>query len=179
MKSVARRPRRWKKKVSERREAVKAMGEMAKIDDLDVKVSLIQALIPAGLERVNELLQEEVNRLAGPKGKHGKINTRWGGQWGSVFQKGQKVPLEIPRVRHKKREKKVPLESYYRLQKPRQADEKVFKKLLNGISTRKYQESAELVPEVFGLSASDMPQRFKKAATAKLRHLQIRSLRRG
>mgnify|MGYP000594373806 CR=1 FL=1 len=165
--------------VSERREAVKAMGEMAKIDDLDVKVSLIQALIPAGLERVNELLQEEVNRLAGPKGKHGKINTRWGGQWGSVFQKGQKVPLEIPRVRHKKREKEVPLESYYRLQKPRQADEKVFKKLLNGISTRKYQESAELVPEVFGLSASDMPQRFKKAATAKLRHLQIRSLKRG
>jgi len=33
------------------------------------------------------------------------------------------------------------------------------------------------VPEVFRLSASNMSQRFKKAATAKLRHLRIRSLR--
>ncbi|RKY43981.1 MAG: hypothetical protein DRP81_06215 [Candidatus Omnitrophota bacterium] len=40
---------------------------MGEIDDLDVRISLIQALIPAGLERVGELLQEEVIRLAGLK----------------------------------------------------------------------------------------------------------------
>jgi len=55
---------------------------MGEIDDLDVRISLIQALIPAGLERVGELLQEEVIRLAEPKGKHGKENTRWDRQWG-------------------------------------------------------------------------------------------------
>jgi len=80
MKSVARKKRVWKKKVSERRQGVKTLQEMEGIDDLDVRISLIQALIPVGLERVGELLQEEVTRLAGPKGKHGKENTRWGRQ---------------------------------------------------------------------------------------------------
>lgn len=69
MKSVARKKRVWKKKVSERRQGVKTLQGMEGIDDLDVRISLIQALIPAGLERVGELLQEEVARLAGPLGK--------------------------------------------------------------------------------------------------------------
>ena len=71
---------------------------MGEIDDLDVRISLIQALIPAGLERVGELLQEEVIRLAGPKGKHGKENTRWDRQWGSVFLGEQKYSINCARV---------------------------------------------------------------------------------
>jgi putative transposase len=177
MRSVARKSRRWKKKVSERREAIKDMREMAGIDDLDVKVSLIQALIPAGLERVNELLQEEVKKLAGTKGRHGKDNVRWSRQWGSVYLSDQKVPVEVPRVRNKLDNIEMPLESYQKLQRPHQTDKHVFKKLLNGLSMNRYAESAELVPEVFGISPSNMSQRFKKATTAKLRHLQIRSLR--
>lgn len=176
MRSVARKPRRWKKKVSERREAVKTIQEMAAIDDLDVKISLIQSLIPVGLERVNELLQEEVTRLAGKKGTHGKVNTRWGSQGGSVFLGDQKTPLEVPRVRNKARNQEVPLEAYHKLQQPYQADEQVFKKLLNGLSMRKYAQSAEIVPEVFGLSASNMSKRFKTATAAKLRRLMNRDL---
>ena len=176
MRSVARKPRAWKKKVTERREAVKTMRGMAGIDNLDVKVSLIQALIPAGLERVNELLQEEVMHLAGPKGKHGKENTRWGNQWGSVFLGDQKTPVDIPRVRNKIRNEEVPLEGYAKLQQPYRADGQVFKKLLNGLSMHKYAESAEIVPEVFGLSASNMSKRFKAATAAKLRQLMSRSL---
>lgn len=178
MRSVSRKPRRWKKKVSQRREGVKTLKAMSGIDDLDVKVSLIQSLIPIGLERVSELLQEEVTRLAGPKGKHGKVNTRWGGQWGSIFLADQKTPIEIPRVRNKARDEEVPLETYQKLQQPCQADEGVFKKLLNGLSTHRYAESAELTPEVFGLSPSNMSKRFKTAATAKLRKLMSRDLSR-
>jgi transposase-like protein len=152
------------------------MQELAGIEDLDVKVSLIQALIPVGLERVGELLQAEVRRLAGPKGKHGKVNTRWGGQWGSVFLGDQKVPFQVPRVRNKIIDEEVPLESYHRLQQPYQTDEKVFKKLLNGLSMHRYAESAEIVPEVFGLSASNMSQRFKIATAAKLRQMMSRGL---
>ena len=65
---------------------------------------------------------------------------------------------------------------YQKLQKPYN-EEQIFKKLLNGISTHKYKESAELVPEVFGLSASNMSRRFKYATASKLRLLQTRSLR--
>lgn len=176
MRSVAPKRREWKKKVSERREAVRTMQELAGIDDLDVKISLIQALIPVGLERVNELLQEEVMRLAGPKGQHGKVNTRWGSQWGSLFLGDQKIPAGIPRVRNKISDEEVPLESYRKLQQPYHADEKVFKKLLNGLSMHKYSESAEIVPEVFGLSASNMSKRFKAVTAAKLRRLLSRNL---
>ena len=46
MRRIAREPRKWKKKVSERREAVKAMTVMDEIDDIDVRVDFIRALIP-------------------------------------------------------------------------------------------------------------------------------------
>lgn len=108
------------------------MEEMAGIDDLDLKVSLIQSLIPIGLERLNALLQDEVMRLAGEKGKHGKVNTRWGSQWGLVFLGDQKTPLELLRVRNKILNEEVPLEAYHKLQQPYQADGQVVKKLLNG-----------------------------------------------
>ena len=175
---VARKRRRWKRKVSARRDGVKTMRALAEINDPDVSVSLIQALIPVGLDRVNELLQSEVMRLAGPKGEHGKENTRWGSQWGSVYLADQKIPAQIPRVRNKTLNEEIPLESYQKLQRPYCADEQVFKKLLNGLSMRKYEESARIVPEVFGLSASNMSKRFKVAAAARLRRLMTRDLSR-
>jgi putative transposase len=178
MRRVPRKRRGWKKKVLDRREAVRTTQEMGEIDDLDVKISLVQELIPIGLERVNELLQAEVVRIAGSRGQHGKENTRWGNQWGSVYLADQKIPVQIPRVRNKTQETEVALESYRKLQRPYRADEQVFKKLLNGLSMRKYGESAEIVPEVFGLSASNMSKRFKVVTTGKLRRLMSRDLSR-
>jgi len=46
MESIARDKRGWKKKVLERREAVKAMTVMDEISGIDVRVDFIQALIP-------------------------------------------------------------------------------------------------------------------------------------
>lgn len=168
--------RRWKKKVTDRREAVKMTQGIAEINDLDIKVSLIRALIPIGLERVGELLQKEVLNLAGPKGTHGKENTRWGKQNGSIYLQDQKVPIEVPRVRNKIVRKEIPLQTYQKLQRPYQADEKIFKKLLNGLGMNRYEESARMVSEVFGLSPSNISHRFKKATALRLRHLRIRRL---
>ena len=178
MKRIARTPRRWKRKVSERRQAMKEITAMGEINNTDVKVEFIQALIPLGLKAVNNMLQKEVEMLAGIKHKHGKINTRWGSQDGSVYLRDQKIPINVPRIRNKAGDTEVSLTSYQKLQQPYREDEQIFKKLLNGISTHRYRESAELVPEVFGISSSNMSQRFKKVSTAKLRHLQIRSLKR-
>ena len=176
MRSIARNKRKWKKKVTQRRKALKEMMTLNEIDDIDVRVSLIQALIPVGLDAVNRQLQKEVSMLAGEKHRHGKENVRWTRQGGSVYLLDQKVPVIVPRVRNKLRNAEVPLESYQRLQEPYQGDEQVFKKLLNGLSTHNYRESAELVPEVFGISASNLSRRFKYAAAAKLKQLQERRL---
>ena len=51
MRRIARKPRKWKRKVSERREAAKAMTAMGGINDTDVKVEFIQALLPLGLSK--------------------------------------------------------------------------------------------------------------------------------
>jgi putative transposase len=176
MKSIAKKRRKWKQKVSQRRRVLQEMMGLKEINDIDVKVALIQALIPEGLEAVNEKLQAEILALAGEKRRHGKENVRWGNQPGSVYLRDQKVPILVPRVRNKLRSIEVPLQYYQRFQEPYQGDEQVFKKLLNGLSTHKYRESAELVPEVFGISASNLSRRFKYASAAKLKQLQERRL---
>lgn len=176
MESISRKKRKWKVKVKERRQALKQMLELGQIEDIDVRVALIQALIPEGLKAVNEKLQAEVLWLAGEKHRHGKENVRWGNQPGSVYLRDQKVPIIVPRVRNKLRNVEMPLEHYQRFQEPYQGDEQVFKKLLNGLSTHKYRESAELVPEVFGISASNLSRHFKYASAARLKQLQERRL---
>ncbi|MBU1366610.1 MAG: transposase [Candidatus Omnitrophica bacterium] len=106
------------------------------------------------------------------------FHRRWGIQNGSVYLRDQKIPIDVPRVRNKVDDAEIPLTSYQKLQQPYMEDEQTFKKLLNGISMHKYRGSTELAPEVFGISPTNMSQRFKRATTAKLRNLQIRSLRR-
>lgn len=176
MRIVARKRRRWKKKVTQKRKIAQDRLALAGIDDIDVQVELIQTLIPLGLEKVEKELQKEVEKLAGPWYKHGKENTRWTKQNGSVYLADQKVPMKVPRVRNKLTNREVPLETYQKLQRPYQGDEKVFKKLLNGLTMNRYAESAELVPEVFGLSPSNISRRFKQTTAAKLRSLQNRNL---
>jgi hypothetical protein len=78
MESIPKKPRKWKVKVKERRQALKQMLELEQVNDIDVRVALIQALIPEGLKAVNEKLQVEVLALAGEKRRHGKENVRWG-----------------------------------------------------------------------------------------------------
>src|SRR3989338_8903310 len=118
MRSIAGRRSGWKRKVSSRREAVREMLEMAKIDDIDVKVAMIQALIPMGLEEVGKRPRNEVLRLAGEEGRHGKTNVRWGSQPGSIYLSDQKVPIDVPRVRNKTYNIEIPLEYYRKFQEP-------------------------------------------------------------
>lgn len=176
MNSITRKRGVGKIKVVKRREALRELAELGGIDDVDVRVSLIQALIPVGLEKVNVLLQEEVKRLAGEPRKHGKVNTRWGSQGGSVYLLDQKVPVAVPRVRNKLLNTEVALEAYQRFQEPHRLDEQLFLKLLNGLSTHKYRESAELAPEVFGISASNVSKRFRHCGKVYLEKLLSRRL---
>jgi len=176
MYSITRKRGLGKVKVAKRKEALKELRELAGINDVDVKVSLIQALIPVGLEKVSVLLQDEVLRLAGAPRKHGKINTRWGSQGGSVYLLDQKLPIDVPRVRNKLSNSGVSLEAYQKLQEPHRFDEQLFLKLLNGLSAHKYRESAELAPEVFGISASNVSKRFRRCGQAYLKKLSSRRL---
>lgn len=168
--------RKWKVKVVDKRKALQDYEELGMINDIDVKISLIQALIPIGLDAVQKQLQKEVLMLAGKRYQHGKEYTRWGRQNGSVYLQNQKVPIRVPRVRNIKGRSEVPLDTYRKLQDPYQGDERLFKQLIHGLSMNRYGESAALVPEVFGISGSRVSGRFKHATVKRLRYLQSRNL---
>jgi putative transposase len=158
---------------------LRGLGETPEVESLDVKVALIQALIPLGLQAVQELLEAEVRELAGAR--HQRTGrqpgcVRWGQQRGSIYLADQKLPLAHTRVRDRVRNQEVPLQSYHALQLPRAADAGLFRKVLLGLSCRDYAAAAEAVPSAFGLSASTVSRRFIQASAKQLQALQERDL---
>ena len=147
--------------------------------ELDARIALIQALIPVALERVQAELKADVERLAGERYvREGRLpgHVRWTLQRGSIYLADQKIPIEVPRVRDRLRNQEVPLPTYERLQAPRTLDTGLLHKVLGGLSTREYERCAEAVPEAFGLSASTVSRRFKRASARKLQELSERRL---
>ena len=162
-----------------KRSGTAGSGAAAALNALDARVELIQALIPLGLEAVRELLEQEVRALAGARYQRGggvPDYARWGGQDGSVYLADQKVAVKVPRVRDVRREQEVPLASYQGLRRPRRAEEAALRKVLNGLSCRRYEACVDAVPETFGLKASSLSRRFKRASARKLAELQERDL---
>lgn len=160
-----------------RQEDVGKQGQ--RLEDLDLRVELIQGLIPLGLRCVQEELEQEVRTLAGEryarKGERFE-QVRWGKQRGSVYLRDQKLPVLVPRVRAREGGPEVPLQSYELLQRPFREDEGVLRRILRGLSCRDYRVCAEAVPEAFGLSSSTMSRRYLRASVRKLRQLCERKL---
>lgn len=147
--------------------------------EVESLVEVIQALIPLGLAAVEEALQGEVRRLAGERYQRASRppgRVRWGRQPGSVSLLDQKLPIQVPRVRDRLGRCELPLETYGRLQAPRQGDAGLLRRVLLGLSTHRYQECAEAVPEAFGLSSSTVSRRFIRASARKLQELAERRL---
>ncbi|HLE36546.1 MAG TPA: transposase [Candidatus Acidoferrales bacterium] len=146
---------------------------------LESRVELIQALIPLGLEAVGEVLQQEVAALTGQRYQRGGGQpgyARWGSQRGSVYLADHKVAIEVPRVRDRGRDQEVPLAAYQSLREPRRADEAALQKVLKGLSCRDYESCVEPVAQTFGLKASSLSRRFKRASARKLSELMERDL---
>jgi len=148
-------------------------------EDLGARVAVIQALIPLGLEAVRDVLQQEVEALAGARyarkgGRPGHV--RWSKERGSVYLGDQKLPVVYQRVRDQLRDVEVPLETYRRFQEPRALDEGLMRRVLLGLSCRRYAECAEAVPEAFGLAPSTVSRRYIRASARQLQALTERRL---
>ncbi len=175
MKRVVRLHRQGKVRTVRRR----ALTALPAVDDQDSLITLIQALIPLGLQAVEEALEKEVTALAGARysrtgGQPGVV--RWGAQQGSVYLLDQKLPITYPRMRDRFRKQEVPLTTYARLGAPRAADTGLFRKVLHGLSCRRYEACAEAVPEAFGLSASSVSRRFIRTSARAVQELSERRL---
>lgn len=161
------------------RRSRKAANPSAPLGDVNPKLELIQTLIPIALDCVEDVLQQEVEQLAGPRYSHNDANRafkRWGRQRGSVYLGDQKVPLQVPRVRNLEAQQEIPLANYHQLQRPVALEEQLFVKIIRGLSCRQYERASSLVPEAFGLSRNQVSKRFIRQSAKKLRALMERRL---
>ena len=148
--------------------------------DVETKVECIQALIPLGLMRIHELLEDEVRTLAGlrykRKASSGLPGYRHGSNPGGVQLAGQRHPFKIPRVQSVKGGGEIPLESLAHLRGTGKLDEVLLKRVLYGISCRNYEAAAAAVPGAIGLSSSTVSRTFTQASAKQLKGLQERDL---
>ena len=95
---------------------------------------------------------------------------------GSVYLGDQKLPIVYQRVRDQLRDVEAPLETYQRFQQPRALDTGLLRRVLLGLSCRRYAECAEAVPEAFGLAPSTVSRRYIRASAPQLQALSERRL---
>lgn len=133
-------------------------------------------MIPLGLMHVRELLDREVVELAGPRRarEDGAPGNRHGSNPGSVRLAGQRVPIQVPRVRSERGE--LPLRGYQALHGSGEVNEGLLRRVLYGISCRNYETAAESIPGALGLSSSSVSRAFVEASGAKLKEFQERDL---
>jgi transposase-like protein len=146
--------------------------------DVSSKVECIRALIPLGLMRIHELLEEEVCTLAGKRYARKAARfpgRRHGSNPGSVVLAEQRHPLRIPRVQYAAGGE-IPLQTLDQIHGTGMLDELLLKRVLYGISCRNYEVAAAAVPGAIGLSSSTVSRTFRQASAKQLQALQERDL---
>ena len=105
--------------------------------------------VGVGLGVLTELMEEEVDDVVGPKGKHNsdRIAVRHGHEDGEVTLGGRRVGVERPRVRTADGEAEVQLQTYEHFADRDPLRRVVLERMLAGVSTRRYRRTQEPVGE--------------------------------
>ena len=122
-----------------------ALGELIG----SAKEGLLALSVAVGLGVLAELMEEEVDEVVGPKGRHDaeRIAVRHGREAGEVTLGGRRVPVERPRVRSADGTSELPLESYAHFADRDPLTKVVLERMLAGVSTRRYRRIQEPVGE--------------------------------
>ncbi len=120
-----------------------ALGELVGA----AKEGLLALSVGVGLGVLAELMEEEVDEVVGPKGKHDleRAAVRHGHEAGEVTLGGRRVGIERPRVRSSDGRSELPLQTYGHFADRDQLSRVVLERMLAGVSTRRYQRTQEPV----------------------------------
>jgi transposase-like protein len=123
-----------------------------------------------------EALKKEIEEKAGKKYKHDGQYYRWSSNPGSISVNGEKVRVKVPRIKDKQSGKVETPEIYNRVKKNIHISERIMKKLLAGISQKRYKETAQELANSFGLSQSSVSRIFTEEAEKYLKEFEGRKL---
>lgn len=136
-----------------------------------------QLLREAGLRLMELVMEEEAERLVGPRHQQDEQRRgyRWGNEAGYCVVDGQKVPIERIRLRSKEGHE-LPLGSYQLFQRSAPLEDGVWWKMMRGLTTRNYGAVTKTFRQAYGVEKSAVSERFVQASKEKLRELLERSL---
>jgi transposase-like protein len=122
-----------------------ALGELVG----QAREGLMALPVAVGLEVMHELMAEELEELAGPKGKHDAKRTakRHGTERGSVTLGGRRLRIRRPRLRSADDRSEVRLGTYGHFARRDPLAKVVLERLLAGVSCRRYRRTGEPVGE--------------------------------
>lgn len=110
------------------------------------------------------LMQRETADLAGERYSHEKPHdgqySRWGSNPGSVAVGGQRLRVDVPRVRDTVSETTQSPEIYSKLRQMQEPPLHNMQALMRGLGTRQFTETAEVLLDSFGLSKSTLSAAF-------------------
>jgi putative transposase len=111
------------------------------------KEGLLALSVGVGLGVLAELMNEEVDEVVGPRGRHDRDRTavRHGHERGSVTLGGRRVPIERPRVQASDGSGEVALETYRHFADRDALTGVVLERMLAGVSARRYARTQEPV----------------------------------
>lgn len=120
-----------------------ALGELVGA----AREGLLALSVGVGLGVLAELMEEEVDEVVGPKGRHdpGRAALRHGHEAGEVTLGGRRVALERPRARAADGSGEVALVTYAHFADRDPLTAVVLERMLAGVSTRRYRRTQEPV----------------------------------
>ena len=120
-----------------------ALGELAGA----AKEGLLALSVGVGLGVLTELMDEEVDDVVGPKGRHdaGRAAVRHGHEAGAVTLGGRRVPVKRPRVRAADGSGEVGMVTYAHFADRDPLTRVVLEQMLAGVSTRRFARTREPV----------------------------------
>jgi len=120
-----------------------ALGELVGA----AKEGLLALSVGVGLGVLAELMEEEVDEVVGPKGRHDRDRSavRHGHEAGEVTLGGRRVAVERPRVRSADGRAELLLQTYAHFADRDPLTAMVLERMLAGVSTRRYRRTQEPV----------------------------------
>jgi putative transposase len=113
-----------------------ALGELVHC----AKEGLLALSVGVGLGVLAEMLEEEVDEVVGPKGRHNpeRVAVRHGHEDGEVTLGGRRVAVRRPRMRTADGESELPLATYEHFADRDLLSRLVLEQMLAGVSTRRF-----------------------------------------